>query len=60
MNEFTGHTGEQTLALVLQLVARLDHLGLKGEVRVRILTSGGPITLEAKSAAMVAEELARS
>lgn len=54
--EFTGHTGEQTLALILQLVSRLDHLGMKGDVRVRIYTAAGTVEIAGKSAALVNEE----
>lgn len=48
------HTGEQLLDLLMQIVARLDHLGLDGEVRVIVHTSGGAITIEGKSAKNVA------
>lgn len=51
------HTGEQTLELILQLVARLDHVGLDGEIRVRIRLSGGDIEITAKSARAVEREM---
>lgn len=54
------HSGEQTLALILQLVARLDHMGIRGEVRLRIMTSGGPLEIVGKSAALLAEEQSKS
>lgn len=42
-------TGEQLLEL-LQIVARLDQLGMDGEVRVRIHLGGGTIEIHSKSA----------
>lgn len=52
----TGHTGEQTLELVLQLISRLDAIGLDGEIRVRIRLKGGDIEILAKSACAVERE----
>lgn len=41
---------EEQKRLVLQLVARLDHLGLDGEVRVVVHLRGGTVDLLGKSA----------
>ncbi|HET9893191.1 MAG TPA: hypothetical protein VFQ42_22125 [Mycobacterium sp.] len=46
---FAEHSSDQLLELVLQLVSRLDRLGLDGEVRVVVHLSGGTVELSGKS-----------
>lgn len=44
-------TGEQLqmLELILQVIARLDQLGMDGEVRLVVRIPGGAITIAGKS-----------
>jgi len=49
--------GEEAFALAIRLVARLDQLGLPGEISVRVHLAGGAIELTGKSSALIAREI---
>lgn len=48
MSERTGEQ-LQMLELILQVIARLDQLGMDGEVRLVVRIPGGAITIAGKS-----------
>lgn len=53
---YMGHTNEQLLTLMIQLVEQMSHLGLRGDVRLRVLLPGGEIAFHGRSAALIASD----